>query len=218
MKKLLALFAFIVLSPSLYAGLLYEYSQLATKDLDKMNKIIQEKIKESRKEKDDKTIPLKEALQAVFSRPNEDFMIEKVVGQLKNALEEHNAWEKTIRALVKEAIGALKNPKAFKGTTQVTYIVFLENIVGEFRPKMDQDFEKSVLEEIKKAEIEVTNEAKSARQMHMMRSAESPSRLAEIALSEPLPVRAIPSTTEAPLEKKSEQPAEKQSDDPAEKK
>lgn len=203
-----ALLCTIFFSSSVFAGLLYEYSRLATKDLDKMNKIVQDKIKESRKEKDDKSIPLKEALQAVFSRPNEDFMIEKIVTPLKTALEEQQAWEKSVNALVKEAIGALKNPKAFKPAAQVTYIVFLENIIGEFRPRAYQEFEKSVLEQIKNADIEVSSDAKSERQLHMMRSAESPSKLAEAALAAATtaPAEILP---EAPTEKKIEEPAKK---------
>jgi hypothetical protein len=185
MKVIFALVLVSLMCSISNAGLLYVYSRLATKDLDQVNKIVQDKIQESRKSSGDKTIPLKEALQAVFSRPNEDFMIEKVMPTLKAELEEHNGWERTIKALVKEALGALGNPKAFHPNAQVTYIVFLENLISEFRPKAYEPFEKSILEQIKDADIEVTKEAKNERRLRMMKDTTSPSKLAEFILANP---------------------------------
>ncbi len=147
-----------------------------------MNKLIKEKIKESRKESGDKTMPLKEALQAVFSRPNEDFMIEKILSPLRTELDEYGAWEKSINALVKEAVGALKNPTAFKSEALVTYSIFLENLISELKPKADDPFEKSVLVSIQNAEIELTKEAQSERRLRMMKELTSPSTLARLAL------------------------------------
>ncbi len=164
------------------AGLLFSYSRLALKDLDQMNKLIKDKIKESKKESGDKTMPLREALQAVFSRPNEDFLIEKVLPPLKNELDELNAWERTVKALLKESIGALTNPKAFKPEAQVTYAIFLENLVSELKPKIGEEFEHSVLTQIRDAKIELTNEAASERHLRMMKESVSPSLLAQAAL------------------------------------
>ena len=195
MKTIYILLISFVLSLQAQAGLLFVYSRLATKDLDQMNKIVQDKIKESRKEKADKSIPLKEALQAVFSRPNDDFMIEKIIGPLKSELEENNAWEHTINTLVKEATGALKNPKAFHADAQVTYIVFLENLVAEFRPKANENFERGVLMTIKKANIQVTKEAQAERQLRMMKQSQSPSELAEAVLTPPPTTTTVTPTT-----------------------
>lgn len=149
-----------------------------------MNKMIKEKIKESRKGGGDRTIPLKEALQAVFSRPNEDFMIEKILPALKSELEEHSAYEKTIKALVKESIGALKNSSKFTPQAQVTYAVFLENLILEMRPKVKETFENGIITQIKDAKIEVTEKAQSERKLRVMKSLKSPSEVATLVLKE----------------------------------
>jgi len=180
--KITSLILTICFAAQSFAGLLFTYNRLALKDLDQMNKLIKEKIKDSKSSGGDKTIPLKEALQAVFSRPNEDFLIEKILPPLKSQLEEHNAWERTLRALVKEALGALKNPKAFKPEAQVTYCVFLENLIAELRPKVAEDFEKAVLTQIQDAEIELTKEAVSERSLRMMKENISPSQMAKSVL------------------------------------
>ena len=177
----------IFVAQSSFAGLLYNYSQLALKDLDQVSKIIQEKLKESRKSRGDKVVPLKEAFQAVYSRPNEDGLIDKVVNPLKSALDEHDAYQDTVKSLTKEAIGALKNPKAFKAVTQVTYIVFLENIMAELKSKVTEPFEKSILTSIKDAKLEVSKEAQKERKLRVMKECFSPSLIATQILVPEIP-------------------------------
>lgn len=154
------------------------YSQLALKDLDQMAKLIQTKIGESRKAGGDKVIPLKEALQAVYTRPNEDFMIEKIVTPIRNELEEHDAWEKSLEALVKEALGALKNPKAFSPVVQVSYLVFLENVLAEMKPKASETFENKIITQVRDAKVSVTKEAANERRLRVMKGSSSPSDVA----------------------------------------
>lgn len=166
------------------AGLLFNYSQLALKDLDQMNKMVQGKIKESRKAGGNRSIPLKEALQAVFSRSNEDFMIEKLLPQLKTELEELNAWESSIQALTKEAIGALKNPRPFAPVVQVTYLVFLENLIAELKPRLSEKFENKIITQIRDAKITVTKEASNERRLRVMKGSTSPSLIAESVLKD----------------------------------
>ncbi len=164
------------------AGLLFNYSQLSLKDLDQMSKLIQVKINESRKAGGDQVIPLKEALQAVFSRSNEDFMIEKIVSPLRNELDEHDAWNSTLDSLTTEALGALKNTKAFKPVVQVTYLIFLENLISEVKPRGNEKFERGLLERIAKAKVKVTKEAETERRLRVMKNTTSPSEVAENVL------------------------------------
>jgi len=173
----------LLLTLTAQAGLLFSYNRLALKDLDQMNHLVLEKIKEAKGAGGNKTVPLKEALQAVFSRPNEDFLIEKVLPPLKNELEELGGWEHSVKALVKEALGALGNPKAFKPEAQVTYEVFLENLVSELKPKVSETFERSVIAQIRDAKIVLTKEAVSERKLRMMKDSISPSDLAQTVLA-----------------------------------
>jgi hypothetical protein len=167
-----------------HAGLLFNYSQLALKDLDQMNAMVVEKVKESKKSSSGKSIPLKEGLQAVYSRPNEDGMVEKVIGPLRTELDDMDAWEKVLNALTIEAIDALKNPKAFKPVVQVTYEIFLENLLADMKPFLAKPgFERSLAEKIRDAKIDVTKEAGSERKLRMMKSTVSPSELAGQLLS-----------------------------------
>lgn len=147
-----------------------------------MTVIVKKHVEASRKGAD-KIAPLKEGLLIVYSRPNQDGMIEKVVGPLRTEVDELEAWDKTLGDLVDEAVAALKDPKEMKATDQVTYAIFLENIVTEFKPRAKEEgFEKSLLTKIAEANIEMSREAKNERLSRTMKEQVSPSRTAALAL------------------------------------
>lgn len=184
-----------VFSTQAHAGLLFNYSQLLLKDLDQMNEMVLDKVEESKKSDSGKVVPLKEALQAVYSRPNDDQMIDKVVAPLRTQLDELDAWEKTLSQLTDEAVNALKNPKAFKPVVQVTYVIYLENLLSEIKPYLKSNgFERKLAERVRNAKIEVTKEAANERSLRTMKKSTSPSELAGKILNE-VPVKAPESST-----------------------
>lgn len=163
------------------AGLLLTYHQLALKDLDAMTRLVQTKVKESKKSVDEKTLPLKEAYQAVFSRPDEDGLIEKIVGPLRNELEDLDVKEQVVESLVNEAVDALSKPKNIKPDVQVTYWIFLENSISDFKQAISTasepqgTFEMKMLQKIAKTKLEISTKAKQERTLRMMKSTVSPS-------------------------------------------
>lgn len=167
------------------AGLLFTYHQLTLKNLDQMNALIKNKIKESKSAYSGKLVPLKEALQAIFSRPNTDDMINKVRDPLRNQLDQESSYEIIFEELIQEAIYALKNTKNFKRDVQVTYSIFLENTIAEFKPDIkDGNFEMKMLTKISESNIILTKEARKERQLRLMTEGVSPSELAKIILDE----------------------------------
>jgi hypothetical protein len=180
-----AFFVTIILSLNLQAGLLYTYNQLTVKDLDQMNTLVKNKIKESKSADAGKVVPIKEGLQAVYSRPNGDDMIEKISTPLRTVLEEEEATEKVFNDLVAEATNALTNTKNFKKEVQVTYAIFLENIISEFKPGLKKEaFEYKIIKKIADAEIELTKDARKDRKLRLMQESASPSALAKKVLSD----------------------------------
>ncbi|MNJ92547.1 hypothetical protein D3C87_102200 [compost metagenome] len=148
-----------------------------------MNKLVVDKVKEAKKSSSGQTVPLKEALQAVYSRPNDDEMIDKVVAPLRSNLDNHEAWEKTLSQLTDEAVNALKNPKAFKPVVQVTYVVFLENLLSEIKPYLKQEgFERTLAIRIRDAKIQITKDAENERKVRTMKGITSPSEIAASVL------------------------------------
>ncbi|HEY8272746.1 MAG TPA: hypothetical protein VIG33_17765 [Pseudobdellovibrionaceae bacterium] len=181
MKKYLFILASLLWASVSSAGLLYNYSQLTLKDLDQMNALAQKKIKEFKK--DGSIEILKEAVQAIYSRPNDDGMVEKVIPPLRHELDENEQWETTMDALVQEAVGALKNPKAFKPVVQNTYAIFLENVISDFKPFAEREgHERKTLKLIADADIELSKEAVNERKLRTMSSHKSPSEIAALVM------------------------------------
>jgi hypothetical protein len=165
--------------------LLFTYHQLTLKNLDQMSSLVKNKIKESKAAYSGKTVPLKEALQAVYSRPNTDDMINKITDQLRTKLEEEDAYEKVFEELIQEAINALKHTKNFKKEIQVTYAIFLENTIGELKPDLKSDnFEMKMIKKIADSQIELSKDARKERQLRLMSEGTSPSDLAKTVLQE----------------------------------
>lgn len=167
------------------------YSQLVTRDLDEMNDLVLQKIREYRKAPEEeglekKLTPLKSGVWLVMARPNEDNMVEKVLPLLKPPLDELDAWESTFHSIVDESISALKNTQNVSASDQVTYTVVLENIIAELKPEGQRksDFEYKLIEKIAKAGIEVTKECRHERKIRMMKSTTSPSRIAQKIIEE----------------------------------
>lgn len=143
-----------------------------------MNELAQRKVKEFKK--DGSVEILKEAVQAVYSRPNDDAMVEKVITPLRNELDEQEQWETTMDALVQEAVSALKNPKAFKPVVQTTYAIFLENVIADFKPFAEREgHERKVIRTIRDAKIEISKEAINERKLRTMKNNKSPSEIAD---------------------------------------
>lgn len=167
------------------AGLLFTYNQMALKDLDQINALVRDKIKESKKSKSGQHVPLKEILQAIYCRPDDDGMIQKVIGPLKSELDEIDQYEKVMKDLVQEAINSLKNPKNFKAPVQVSYIIFLENFMAQTKPQIKgSDFVKKQFEKIAKADLSLSKEALNDRRLRLMKESRSPSTLAQEVLDE----------------------------------
>lgn len=178
-----SLFVTIIFVWNAQAGLLYTYNQLTLKDLDQMNTLVKNKIKESKSAYSGKVVPIKEGLQAVFSRPNSDDMIDKISSPLRTALEQEDQTEKVFTELVDEAVLALTNTKNFKKEVQVTYAIFLENIISEFKPAVKKDsFEHKIVKKIADAKITLTKDAERDRKLRLMQESVSPSDIAKKVL------------------------------------
>ncbi|MBX2988760.1 MAG: hypothetical protein KF802_12770 [Bdellovibrionaceae bacterium] len=152
------------------------------KDLDQMNALVKAHVQRSQSESD-KVTPLRVALRIVLSRPDDDGMVDKVIGMLRSELEENDAWESTVTDLTNEALTALKQPESLTPVEQVTYAVFLENVVAQMKPRAsDMAFEYANLKRIRDARIKITPAARSERNLRTMRAQVSPSDAAAAIL------------------------------------
>lgn len=157
------------------------YKNLATLDLDQMNDLLQEKIREY--EKNGTTQSLREALYIVFARPDEDGIVDKLISNVRNPLEEEVQWQNTIETLVRQSVDRMKNNKT-KQADQVTAGIILENIISEFKPAYIKQyenggFESDIITFIADSNVVYSKIASRERGLYLMRNNLSPSQIAK---------------------------------------
>ncbi|NJL24072.1 MAG: hypothetical protein HC902_02070 [Calothrix sp. SM1_5_4] len=161
----------------------YKYNELMIKDYDEMLAMVQDFVKKSRQEDSEENGNagaaveyLGQALKLIFSRPDSDNMVAKLVSEVRRDLQGFNAYEDVIEALTVDALKKLKMGDLPVVTTS-TALVMIENILGEIRPDVqngNRDLRR-VMQQIRDANIKVSSEVKNDRKMRGMFRTRNPS-------------------------------------------
>lgn len=157
------------------------YRSLATLDLDQVNDLLQVKLNSYFKDNSN-VQSLKEAALIVFSRPDDDGVVEKVLSTVRNPLEEENEWNNTIVSLVRQSVETMTKSDA-SASDQVTSGVVLENIISEFKPVYIKQyktggFETEIINYIAESEATYSKAASKERGLYLMRNNLAPQQIA----------------------------------------
>ena len=121
----------------------YKYSELMIKDYDEMLKMVQDmaaKAKHATSKEDnggegEAVEWYGRALKLIFSRPDSDNMVAKLVNEVRRDLQGFNAYEDSISGIADEALKNANDNELPTGI-QSTALVILENILSEIRPSV----------------------------------------------------------------------------------
>lgn len=156
----------------------FNYSELAMRDIDEFESFARKKVIESQDAKSPD--PLISAMEIVLARPDtRDGIVRKTLPILKQALDEQEAEERAFKEIAERAIKTLKEPKGVDKNKQISYIVVLENMMSELKPRLkDETWVKEILVKIRDANIELSAEAKKETRWRIMKDSNSPSDIA----------------------------------------
>ena len=168
---------------------MFKYNELMIKDYDEMLKLVQGQVKKSRavgsNTSDDNVNDaeaiehLREALKLMFSRPNSDNMIAKLMPEVRRDLSGYSAYEDSVSAITAEAIEFLKNDKAAT-SQQATAIFVLENILSEIRPEAaNNDDLRRIIERIRDAKVKISSDVVKDMKLRGMYKTKNPSDMAK---------------------------------------
>lgn len=187
-----AIFVFLIsVLPTFKAWTKVEYDsqQLMMKNADQISEMVRKKIKASQeiqaKQEDNDDSPfvaepaaivqLKDALRIVLARPDQDGTRANAFARLRRELTDLNSLDATLDELAREAISSLQNPKV-SAKHAGTYIMVLENLMAEIKPEMkNSPAMKKIIEQIRDANIKVSDETKSQVFLRSMSPVASPS-------------------------------------------
>ena len=170
----------------------YDSNQLMMKNADQISELVRKKIKRAQeiqaKQETNDDAPfvaepeaieqLKDALRILLARPDQDGTRANAFARLRRELSDMNALDIALEALTKEAISTLRDEKT-KARLAGTYIVMLDNLMAEIKPEVGANATfKRLIEEIRDAEIKVSDETKNQVFMRSMAKPVSPSEIA----------------------------------------
>jgi hypothetical protein len=163
----------------------YRYNELLTKDYDEMLAMVQGLVKKARQatSKEDGSNGDAEAveyygraLKLIFSRPDSDNMVTKLVSEIRRDLQGFNSYEDVIAGIAAEAIRLAKNEQAAV-IVQSTALVELENIMAEIRPEVNNGntYMRDIVKTIRDADLKMSDEVKRDRRLRGMFKTKNPS-------------------------------------------
>ncbi len=164
----------------------FKYNELMIKDYDEMLAMVQTFVNKARDlagedgtaNEDEAVSQLRQALKLIFSRPNSDNMVAKLVPEVRRVLVGFNSFESSIAALAGEAVGVVKNEDA-PVSVQSTSLFILDNILAEIRPEVEANAQmRGIVENIRNARLSVSKDVIKERKVRGMFSTKSPSDIA----------------------------------------
>lgn len=184
-------FLFVLLTfaiPSFAAN--YKYNELMIKDYDEMLEMVQSFVKKAKEAAGEDGMAnegealehLREALKLIFSRPDSDNMVAKLVPEVRRMMVGFNAYEPSVTDIAKQAIAAVKAKNAAP-SIQSTSLFILENVLGEIRPEVGNNAQlRAVAEMIRDAKLEVSKDVLKERKIRGMFQTKNPSDIASDVL------------------------------------
>lgn len=129
---------------------------------------------------------LNQVLLIIFSRPNNDNMVSKLIPDVRKELNNYRAFYDSIHTLVDSALlGVQQNiPPSHKST----YLFVLENIMSELKPEIKTQTEcKKIFYQISNAKIKISDDLRLDRKIRSMFQSHSPSDTAHTVLKQNFP-------------------------------
>ncbi|MGE0634496.1 MAG: hypothetical protein AB7O96_18920 [Pseudobdellovibrionaceae bacterium] len=167
------------------APLKFDYADLTLRDIDEFESFAKAKSKEAEEANSSDILVM--TLEVVLARPDRsgDGVVRKTLPIIKNVMEDMKVEEKVVREIVARAIKTLKEPKASEKIKQISYLIVLENLMSELRPRIKSDkWVRDVFEKIRDADLEISSEAKKET-WKTMKDPISPSETAKKILPKP---------------------------------
>lgn len=171
----------------------YDSEQLRLKNSEAVGELVRRKIKkaqdiQSKQEEDDDqgTVAepealdqLRDGLRIILARPDQEGARATVFARLRSELQDLGAFEDVLNELAQEAIGAMKD-ESLPVRLQATYIQILENLMAEARPDLAKNKRlRAIVEDIRDARIEISDEVKNRQRLRTMTNPVSPSETAK---------------------------------------
>lgn len=187
MKTFISIFTLVFTLLAQAEGHQYKYSDLVIRDYDEMNHEVQVRIRNAHKATKGKEDggereaieELRDALKLIFSRPNSDNMVSKLVPDVRRELSNFSAFEDTLSSLTAECLASVNDENAAL-SRRSTDLFVLENLLEEIRPEVasNEDLHR-IVQRIADAKITVAHDVINDRKIRSMFKTKNPTEIAQ---------------------------------------
>ncbi len=130
---------------------------------------------------------LREAMRLIYSRPDSDNMVAKLIPEIRRELVNFSAFEDSVSIISSEALANVKNTKAAL-SVQATSLFILENILAQIQPEIGtKPALRRIAESIRDANIQVSLDIIKERKTRGMFKTPNPSEIAQSMLKKVTP-------------------------------
>lgn len=152
----------------------YNYADLQLKNFEEMQSLVNSRVKKAEsvanRDVNEAKIILKDAMQLIFSRPNGDNMVSKLLPPIRSTLKNIEAYDSILNEIAVTAIGEVKNENA-KVKDSATNLIVLANLMSEIQPEIKTNPAiRNIIIKIRDAKIDVNNKVKGEMRMRSMLS------------------------------------------------
>lgn len=178
--KLLIFAMSVIMASAVQAKTSYNFKELSLKDYEEMQLLVQKTAGYNVIDDNEREPKVREALQIVLSKPNNDgkrtALFTHLQGQLPEAF-----FQLSLQKVAESSINTLKE-NSNTNVTRATAYLCLENLLAEIRPRSENH--RSLLKLISDAKIEIPESLESYRKLEGMTNNISPSDIAKNFLDE----------------------------------
>lgn len=171
------------------------YRELMLKDFEQMQDVVRKHIRYAKQDfaaadEDPQAEPsafrqLKKALLLIFSRPDSDNVVAKLVPEVRRELALYDAYYRIVYEVAKESLQAFDPSLGVNTLTLATYTFTLQNLMAEIRTEARENPElQKTLQMIADANLKVPQDVVRERKLSGMFLSESPSERATKILKE----------------------------------
>ncbi len=178
--KLLTVLLCIVFATKAHAEIEYHSERLKTMDIEVLQQIIYKNIKALENKDESPELLIKKSLEIVLAQPDQSIGISAIFEQLRTSSGSDKRFASALGSIVDDALSVLKNKGKEKDLlrTQNTYVYILNNMLAELQKLKEIASYKTLIEQIRDADIEFSDALISHRLLNSMAEAESPSKFA----------------------------------------
>jgi len=172
---------FTLLFASSSFALEYHSERIKMMDIEVLQQIISKNLKKLENKEEDPEPVIKESLEILLAQPDQSLAASNIFDQLRSSAGTEKAFLNACDAIITDGIASLKKEGKDKDLLreQNTYVYILNGMMAELQKYKEMEFYKALIEKVRDADIDFSDDLVAHRLLNSMSKIENPSKFAK---------------------------------------